>query len=362
MTAKSLLHSARITMWTLVALTSCAALVVLFTTISLDIRKKMSQTLRSLGANVVVSELSNSAEHDPVWKAVEEAARKANADIVVLTLRVVEVAGSPVAMVAAAPAGLSRMTSYWALSGRRAETRGECVVGKKAATRFDLSPGVPLSVVSPGTGASVELSVVGVFESGDEDEERIFVSGFQEPTAATPGMTYALLSVPGGERGIESLAEELEIRRAGVVMRPLRQILHGENAVLGKITLLSGLTLAVVLLLTASGVTATVLSRVVERRGELALLQALGANGRSVKRLLLAESAAVGLVSATLGFGLGTLLARSVVQQIFSVSITPRGTAFIAGLAVSLGVALLSGIAAARRTLASEPSVALRGE
>jgi putative ABC transport system permease protein len=377
----SLLKRFRITVWTLATLSTCAALVTLFAALSVDVEKKMSGSLRRLGANAVVypdvepsgrMTEPGSAGTSPKWEAVKGLAMGADARVAVLQGRVGTLKGKPAAVITADPNELSAMTPYWVVRGRRPVSPGEGLAGMRAAAFFGIKEGSEWTIEWNRPGRESRIRITGIFESGDEDEDRIFLPVSSSPAAvgaeaATAGMpppltAYALLSVPGGEKGIRILAERLAAGHAGVAVKPLRQILHGEQKTLEKIKLLSAFALLAVLSLSSLGVSAAVLARVAERRQELALFQALGAKRRLIVFFLLYESAVLGTVSAVVGFVLGTFLAQTVTVRIFQVSVTPHLTSFLAALAVTVGVALVAGGAGARRALKLEPAVALRGE
>ncbi len=374
----SLLKRVRITVWTLSTLSTCAALVTLFAALSVDVEKKMSGSLRRLGANAVVypeaeppgrMTETGSAGTSPKWEAVKGLAVGADARVAVLQGRVGTLKAKPAAVIMADPKELSAMTPYWVVRGRRPVSPGEGLAGMRAAAAFGIKEGSEWTIQWTRPGRESRIRITGIFESGDEDEDRIFLplSSSTAGAEAAGGMpppltTYALLSVPGGEKGIRILAERLNAGGAGVAVKPLRQILHGEQKTLEKIKLLSALALLAVLSLSSLGVSAAVLARVAERRQELALFQALGAKRRLIALFLLYESAVLGTVAAVVGFILGTFLAQGVTLRIFQVSVTPHLTSFLAALAVTVGVALLAGGAGARRALKLEPAIALRGE
>ncbi len=369
MVRKSLLKSVPINVWTLATLTMCAAMVAMFTTIYVDVERKISHSLRRLGANAVVhweeespkSMRKTAITRDiPNWPVVDKLANAVGADVLMLRVHVGTVTDKPLVVVSTDPATLVLMTPYWAVSGKRATAPGECLVGKRLASSLNIKTGTVVTVQWTTPQMTSDLQVVGIFESGDEDEDRIFTNSLS--STAQPSLTYALLSVPGGEQGIRLLDEQLRATGSGVTVKPLRHILHGERTVLQKITLLSSLTTIVVLVLSSLGVSAATLPRIVERRRELALLQALGAVRRSVVFFLLYESTVMGAVAAVAGFVLGTILAQAVVQHVFRVSITPHLVAFLAALAATLGVALLAGGVVSRRALHIEPAIALGGE
>lgn len=349
MVVRSLLSNVRISAWTLLTLTTCAALVTLVTTAAFKGGTRMRSDLRRIGANAVAYPSSQTTAG---WSTFEAVARGTGSLVVRVTTRVAMIDGTPVAVASADPHALEQLTPYWAVTGTRADSVGECLVGRHVAEALHLTPGQAVQVDAES------YRVVGIAETGDEDEDRLFVA--TSPPA--DGFGYALVSVAGGEPGIAHLQQKLVDARANVEIRPLRQVLYGEQQVLDKVNLLFLTTLGAVLVLTALGVSASMLARVVERRREFALLQALGAKRRAVVTFLLAESATVGMIGATAGFIVGTVGAVVVVRHIFHVIIGPQWVALIAALGATTLVSLLSGVIACGRTLQFRPAAALRGE
>lgn len=355
MVFRSLWNNLRLSVWTLLTLATCAALVTLFTTITFEVRAKMRHTLRGLGANAVAYP---AARGETDWSVFGRTAQSQGVQSAQLAVRVGLLKGIPVAVVAADPQALQNLTPYWVVTGKRATTAGECLVGRHVADTLGLQIGHVAKVEWPAGGQPASLSVVGLVESGDEDDDRVFIISPSGPA----DLSYALLSVNGGEPAIGRLQKSLAVAPSHVEIKPLRQIVQGEEQLLNRISVLCLAALAVVLVLTALGVSASMLARVVERKKEFALLQALGASKRSVVKFLLAESATVGGIAAVVGFVFGTLLASAVVRQIFKASATPHGAAFAAALAATTVVALLAGSIACRRILRLQPATALRGE
>lgn len=368
MIRQSLMKNARVNAWSLATLTACAALATMFFTISMDVGEKMSGSLRRLGANAVVYQIQSQAamprsgiSEISSWDKVKELAEKKGVEFLQLDLSVGSIQDMPVAVISADLPGLERMTPYWAMKGRRSANPGEYMVGRKLADALKLKPGIPVEIQFMDGAQHSRYNVTGVFESGDEDENRVFLS-HQGNIQGKDTYTYALLSVPGGERDIAEINGSLNSANADIRIKPLRQVLHGEQTVLKKINLLAGLTLLAVLVLSSLGVTAAILSRVVERRKELALLQALGAKRRSVAVFLLSEGIVVGISAAAIGYGIGNILSQIVVREIFRVSVTPHLTAFLAAAVVTVVMALLAASLAARQALRMETAVLLKGE
>lgn len=233
-------------------------------------------------------------------------------------------------------------------------------MGRKLALAHGTSVGSTVEVRFEGAAHQERYRVTGIFESGDEDEGRMFVS--RKPRPEEAHFTYALVSAPSGEPDIAAFNTSLAAMGDGIEFTPLRQVLHGEQSIIAKINLLTGVALLAVLLLSSVGVTAAVLSRVIERRKELALLQALGAKRRSVVAFLLSEGAAIGVAGALLGYAVGTILSQVVVRQAFGVSVTPHLAPFLAAVVVSVVIAVLAASIGARRALRMETALLLKGE
>lgn len=228
---RSLRGDPRATAWSLAALTACATLVVAFTTVSLEAGRQMGQTLRRLGSNAVLQGPNRAAAAPGPgaavrWATLADTARAAGAEAAVLRVRPATVAGLPAAVVEADPAALAALTPNWRVRGRRPAGPGEGAVGQRLAVRLEVEEGDAVALrwaPGPGSDTEAQLRVTGVVEAGDEDDDRVFVApravGDRAATADTAALVYALLSVPGGERGI---ARQDRLRRVqvGVEVRP----------------------------------------------------------------------------------------------------------------------------------------------
>lgn len=106
-----------------------------------------------------------------------------------------------------------------------------------------------------------------------------------------------------------------------------------------------------------------------QRTRELGLLRAIGAESRQVRRQVVGEALAVGLVGSIVGLGVGVLLALGI-RGIFSaigaplpdgpVPLPPRTILF--AVAVGLGVTLFASLGPSRRAATIPPIAALNGD
>jgi putative ABC transport system permease protein len=106
-----------------------------------------------------------------------------------------------------------------------------------------------------------------------------------------------------------------------------------------------------------------------QRTRELALLRIVGASRRQVFRSVLAEAAVVGLVASLIGLGLGVLAAKGLEALLsgFGVSLPSSSLVFglrtvVVGLAVGVGVTVVSAISPARRAVRIPPVAAITAQ
>ncbi|HQW19128.1 MAG TPA: ABC transporter permease [Rhodocyclaceae bacterium] len=98
---------------------------------------------------------------------------------------------------------------------------------------------------------------------------------------------------------------------------------------------------------------------VVQRTDEIGLLKALGASGRIIQMLFLAEAGMLSLVGAGIGFLLGQAGAAVIRQFYPTFPAYPPDWAVLAGLGTALATGIIFGVAPARRAAALDPVEAL---
>jgi putative ABC transport system permease protein len=163
----------------------------------------------------------------------------------------------------------------------------------------------------------------------DEDE---FVDRFPKES----GHRMFLIDAPSNH--VESVSTVLSkgLRDAGLELMPASRRLAEFNAVqntyLSTFQVLGGLGL----LLGSVGLGVVVLRNVLERRGELALLLAVGYRPRSLKWLVISEHGAL----LVLGLGIGVMAA---LVSVLPAVLSPGGGLPYLSLALTLGAVLFSG-------------------
>jgi ABC-type antimicrobial peptide transport system permease subunit len=186
-------------------------------------------------------------------------------------------------------------------------------------------------------------------------DEAEFVKKFP----GTSGYRYFLLDAPAGAVANVSTALSRALQDIGLELTPAPQRLNAFNAVqntyLGTFQILGGLGL----LLGSAGLGVVVLRNVLERRGELGLMLAVGFRKRALQWLVLAEHG----VLLVLGLGLGLVTATVAVLPAL---LSPARQLPYGSLAITLSAVLLNGVLwtwlATRVALRGNLLAALRNE
>ena len=283
-------------------------------------------------------------------------------------------------------AGVTTMRSWWTMEGSwPADDADQAIVGSDLAGRLGLTTGDTLTLTT-STGSRA-LTVTGVYTSGDSDDDTLYapLAVVQELTGhvgqvdqvevkalTTPendlsrkaAQNPAILSSADWETWYctayaSSIAYQIEEAIPGAVAKQVRQVAAVEGNVLEKtqtlMILMTALSLVAAVLAVASLTTASL----VERTGEFALLKAIGASSASVNRLILAETAVLGLAGTAVGALVGSGLAQLIGRIVFGSSITMRPMVYVLVVALISLVLLVATASSMRSILKIQPATAL---
>mgnify|MGYP000851432066 FL=1 len=283
-------------------------------------------------------------------------------------------------------AGVTTLRSWWRLDGAwPADDADEAVVGSTLASTLGVHAGDTITLAG-ATGAK-ELTVTGVYTSGDDDDKTLYapLAGVQDLTGHAgqiERIEVKALTTPENELSRKaaanpkllsqtdwetwyctaypsSIAYQIEEVVTGSVAKQVRQVAAVEGNVLEKtqalMILMTGLSLVAAALAVASLTTASL----VERTGEFALLKAIGADSVSVIRLILGETAVIGVIGLAVGSAVGSGLAQVIGKVVFSSTITMRPMVFVLVALLIAAVLLLATASSMRSILRIQPATAL---
>jgi ABC-type antimicrobial peptide transport system permease subunit len=127
------------------------------------------------------------------------------------------------------------------------------------------------------------------------------------------------------------------------------------------LALLMAVFAAVAALLAAVGIYGVVAQLTAERRHEIGVRMALGAQGQQVMGMVLHQGLATAAVGVAVGLGLALALGRAMSAQLFGVSATDPLTLGVTALLVG-AIALAASLVPARRATSVDPVRALQAE
>jgi putative ABC transport system permease protein len=288
--------------------------------------------------------------------------------------------------------GMLNMKRWWTIEWNIAETPGTgdeniCLVGRKAAGRYGITPGAAITAETGGRTAS--FTVGGIFNSGSDEDESVYVPlAAAQKLAGLEGMVSSVevsaLTTPDNElsRRAAQDPKSLSIKEwdtwyctaypsaicyqideviTGAVSKPLRQVAESEGAILQKTQLLMLLITILSLAGSALAISNLVSAGVMERAMEIGLLKAVGAEDAQATGLVLAGVIITGIAGGAAGYFAGLGFAQIIGYSVFGQSIGIKAIVIpLVAVLVTL-VTLAGSIPAIRLLLSLRPAEVLHG-
>lgn len=180
---------------------------------------------------------------------------------------------------------------------------------------------------------------------------------------AAPSDLRAFIRSSGSAAGVVSelraAVRSIDPKQAVTEVQTLEQLRGDQLAEPRLTTTLLVVFALVALVITAAGLAALIAHTVSQRRPEIAIRVALGADGARVLRTVLRQSAAVVAVGLLLGMAISVAASRFVGALLFQVAPTDLLT-YLSVAVVILGTAACASLAPARRALRTDPAQVLR--
>jgi putative ABC transport system permease protein len=182
--------------------------------------------------------------------------------------------------------------------------------------------------------------------------------GRKDPKAMTPAEYDRWYCTPY----ISAIALQISEELKGTDVRVIRRVAEGEGNVLTRVRTLLWLVTFASLLAAALAVGASAAASVIERRTEIGLMKALGANSGLVGVLLAAEQLLLAVVGGGLGYAVGMLMARLLGMRIFGFAPEPKLFVLLIILVLAAVTTLLGSALPLKRAARYNPAPILRGE
>ena len=357
----------------ILALVSGGMVISALLNLEFDIERKLTQEFRMLGANLMISPVSNTQmtgapsalmNESEAFAAIQNLKDPAVVAAVPF-LYVVERAGdTPVVVAGTKMEDLPKLEPAWRIEGQWNSSRDNqvpCLVGRNVAQRLHLALNSPLDLTY--LGKSAHLTVIGIVDAGGAEDNQIFMQLPEvQSVAGFPGQIGLVqLSVRGATKTISDYAARLAGALPSYEVRPIRQVTEAEGDLLSRIRLLVVSMVLLILALTALCVLATMAALAMERRQDVGLMKALGGSIARIVALFMAEVGVLGAAGGFVGAILGIELSRWMGQRVFGTAISARWEIFPLTIALMVAVAL-AGALPLRLLGKVKPAVIFRGE
>jgi len=269
--------------------------------------------------------------------------------------------------------GIQRINPWWRVDGQwigDPNDTASAMVGKAVAEKLGVGIGDGLTLTyrplvgAEGNTTSRDVTVVGIITTGGVEDDQVFVNlPVAQELTARPGKVHTVqVSALCTKCPVETFAREIEAKIPSVEGKTVKQLVDAEMSTLGMVEGLMLMVTLVALFASALGVMTTMTSSVIERRKEIGLMKAVGAERRKIVALFLSEAAIIGAIGGAAGFVAGLVLAQVIGISVFSTPIGLHALVLPAVMGLAVAVALLASLLPVRRAMGVEPAIVLRGE
>ena len=274
------------------------------------------------------------------------------------------------------PPGESVRPADGFVSGHAPTAPGEVVINNAAAKKAHLTTGDHTKVILPNAGA-VNVTISGVYRISTETGGYIGVL-FSEPQALqllTDGTHLSAVDIAGdgsvsektlAARIAKAVPSDLKVQTGDQVRKDDQS---GIRTALSFVTIFL-LAFGVIALIVGTFIIYNTFSMILAQRlPELALLRAIGADRKQIRRSVVLEAAIIGLIGSVLGLagGVGLAYALHAILDALNLGLPSGGLilsvrTIVVAIILGTGVTLLSAYAPARRAAKIPPVAAMREE
>jgi len=351
------------------ALTVGASIVTAMAAVYFDINTKMSQELRTFGANFYIGSADGGMMNQAELNAILQ--KSPDGFITAASPYLYGVARSDLEKIVLMGVNFDAMrilAPYWQITGSEINVNFDdrnAMIGKTLAERLHVKVGDSLQL-SKNAVEKHNFNIKGIVEAGDATDNMLIVNvEFAQNWLDKEGVVNnALLNVQNeqGANTVDQFAEKIMQQYPDLTARPIRKVSASEGQILEKIKGLMGLISLVILVLATLCVNTTLIAIVGERSKEFALQKSLGAKKFDIIRQISTEILIIAFCAIIIGLGLGYLLAQVLGITVFKSYIDMRLPVLPITVVLSLLVAFVAVIIPTRRALSINVANVLKGE
>ena len=323
-----------------------------------DMQAKLHREFRSYGANVLLSAKGSSSLPQDALATVDRelAGRGIAVPSSYAAARTSD--GAPVVVAGVDMQRARRLNSWWSVSSWPSSANSALVGTRAAAT---LSPdGKPLDLVFDGR--PLRVSIGGTLRTGSVEDSRVYLaqSDFTAWTGLQPSVIE--IGVVGGSAEIQGFISKLAAEFPSADVQPVRQIVEAEARVFDKTRSALLASVGLIIVTAFLCVLATLISSVLDRRKDFAVMKALGATQRMAGLMFAGESVSLGLAGALVGYLAGIGVAAIIGRINFHMGVELRWSVLPAIVAGSIALTLVTALLPIVMLSRIQPAAILKGE
>ncbi|MBQ3402401.1 MAG: ABC transporter permease [Synergistaceae bacterium] len=360
-------------------------------TIYYDIPEQLGREFRSYGANLIVLPRGEAKITRETLRALRELVGEGRiVGLAPYRYQTVKINEQPYIIAGTDLEEARNNSPFWYIEGSWGDSQdtSQVLVGHEIAGTLGLKLGDTFTVQGVKYGESAEASRQDL--SAEENQKRdlarqnfhtkLTVRGIVSTGGAEEGFIFADIdmlddligdtfradviecSIAANAAELSELSAEIERIIPELQPRAVRRLTQSQDIVLGKLQALVLLVTVVVLIITMISVYTTMTAMVAERRREIALKKALGAENKLVMSELLGEGVMLGFTGGALGVFLGFEFALRVSLNVFGRGINFQWALIPATIAVFIIITVAASIIPVRRVMDIHPAIVLKGE
>jgi putative ABC transport system permease protein len=353
----------------LLAIAIGATVLLGMTTITYDIPRQMEREFRSYGANMIFVASGGEAmlRLADVDKAAALLPQETLMGVAPYRYELVRSNMQPYTVAGTRFEQVKKTSPYWKVEGAWPSGENEILVGTDVAEFTRLTPGKTMTLSGRDAKQrrfSREMTISGIVRTGSAEDGFLFMhlETLEQLTGKSGEAEVAEVSLAASEADLTALASRIREQVPTVAPRLVKRVTQSETSVLSKLQALVYLVTLVVLVLTMICVATTMMTVVMERRREIGLKKAIGAENRSIVAEFLGEGLCLGILGGLLGVAFGWMFAQAISMNVFGRSLSMNLALVPATVLASVVVTALACVIPVRRATDVEPALVLRGE
>ena len=356
-----------------------AATLFCLASVCVAVPQQMNEEMRAYGANLIVTPASATGKSQGIDTATVRnvtALIGAGHSVKSAAYRYesVRINSAPYTIAGVDVKAVRALNRHWNVTGDWPGS-GNVMVGRDVADALGVKVGSRVTIGYRAADASASASSSASAKSDSDESTETAESSAQgtQSTQTTQG-EQTTQATENGRVSSDIMGDELNdivnnINRSAdknpnsaVKAQTVTRITSSDTRIIAMLQTLFWIVSLVVLVLTLVGVGTTISSIVSQRRNEIGLRKALGADSRAIGVEFYVESGIYGLIGGLLGTAIGYVLARVLCATVFGRAIGFDWLLGAGSLLLSVAIAVIASIPPVRRATRIDPAIVLREE